>query len=38
LRARAQRLYWFCALWAISVTATLIVAEMLRWFFGRILS
>jgi hypothetical protein len=31
-----QRLCWFCALWVLSVAATLVVAELLRWLFGRI--
>jgi Protein of unknown function (DUF2474) len=35
---RTQRLLWFFGLWAASVTATLIVAALLRWLFARILS
>jgi len=37
LSPRSRRLLWFAALWASSVAAILIVAELLRWLFARML-
>jgi hypothetical protein len=38
LSARARRLLWFMALWALSVAAMLATAGSLRWLFARILA
>jgi len=38
ITARARQLLWFVALWAGSVLATLLVAELLRWLFARMLT
>ncbi len=35
---RTRRLLWFCGLWAASVTATLLIAGLLRLLFARILA
>jgi len=37
LSQRSRQLLWFAALWAASVAVILIVAELLRWLFARML-